>query len=696
MDAVLKFTTVPKKLDLKELDFFSEGVGLKMAGEDRAKSYLGMFTTLCLYTLLGLSTFYYLTQFLDESSPKIQYNRMIKPVANSFTVNEMGAYYFFLIGNPSSKLRPATASDGVTTDDSGGDSEADSGEARRILQATKPVNLYLSQLELQKYFVTSLAQEVIQFQTNPSGGEDYQVVQTIPKTLIPCSQATWFKDPKFQDALKENEFVLQLLTKYGICMQLDNSVKIFGDQLSRKSSRLRFKLDFCPSDNTACLADGYTDILKADRLSMVVGSFEPSVDNSNKTNPWSYALNVDTQTNIEPLSTATVSISMKSIECLTDKGAVISDVDNQTRAAIDTVKKDFTASFEFGEVMDETLLQLSTPVTPAHEQYAVQYIPNELTYVDVRFVASRTTEQFQRTYDTILDLFGNIGGSLDFVIVLFVILFNWFENILTDRSLTKQIGQALQIPDKMLGNSKRKGCCSKKNRTTPTVEESKEPQQLDGCKDAIADIADKSLSVENLAVQTTTYEFMVDTMMPAHLKTLIPLTVFVKKMIEQKKEEEKQKAAKKTMPIADSKSLSEYNMASTKDVTSVNDVSEEKLTISEAFESLDKPVDPLFAGMNKEIKRAFAEFAVLFGINDMKNYLREDEAAPTATQGALPGPVGKVEDFATASKAQQSVELSNVQFAKEDQYTSLKKKGAPEAIPGPTNRANLNSMIKQN
>lgn len=690
MDGVLKFTSVPKKLNLKELDFFSEGVGLKMAGEDRAKSYLGMFTTLCLYTLLGLSTYYYLTQFLDESSPKIQYNRMIKPIANSFVINEMGAYYFFLVGNPSSKLRPATAADGVTGDDT-----ANSGERRRRLQAVKPANLYLSQPELKKYFVTSLAQEVIQFQTNPSGGEDYQVVQSTPKTLIPCSQAEWFKKPEFKDALNENEFVLQLLAKYGICMQLDNNIKIFGDQLSRKSSRLRFKLDFCPSTNADCLADGFTDILKSTGLNMIVGSFEPSVDNSNKTNPWSYALNVDTQINIESLSTTTVTVAMKSIECLTDKGVVISDVDNQTRAAIDAVKKDFTASFEFGESMNDALANLPTPVTPAEDQYSVQYIPNEMTYVDVRFVASRTTEQFQRTYDTILDLFGNIGGSLDFVIILFVIMFNWCENILTDRTLTKQIGQALQVPDKMLGNHKRQGCCSKKNRTAPTAEEHKGSTKLDGCADVIADITDKSLSVENLTVQSTTYEFMVDNMMPSHLKTLIPLTVFVKKMVEQKKEEEKKKLSKNNA-VGVNKSLSEYNMASTKDMTNVQEASDEKLTIAEAFESLDKPVDPLFAGMNKEIKRAFAEFAVMFGIQDIKGYLREEDGQQTSTQGALPVPIGRVEDFATASKAQQSVELSNVQFAKEENYTSLQKKGAPEGASGPTNRANLNNLIKQN
>src|SRR3990167_4942408 len=265
MDGVLKFTSVPKKLDLKELDFFSEGVGLKMGGEDRVKSYLGMFTSLCLYTLLGLATFYYLQQFLDESSPKIQYNRMIKPQASSFTVNEMGAFYFFLICNPSSKLKPATESDGVTT-----------GERRRILQTTKPPNLYLTRAELEKYFVVSLSQEIIQFQTNPSGGEDYQIVQAAPKTLIPCSEAEWFIQEKLHD-----------------------SVKIFGDQLSRKSSRLRFKLDFCDSTTKAsCLPDGFDDILKADGLNLVVGSFEPSVDNSNKTNPWSFALNVDTQVNI--------------------------------------------------------------------------------------------------------------------------------------------------------------------------------------------------------------------------------------------------------------------------------------------------------------------------------------------------------------------------------------------------------------
>lgn len=683
MDGVLKFTSVPKKLDLKELDFFSEGVGLKMGGEDRVKSYLGMFTSLCLYTLLGLATFYYLQQFLDESSPKIQYNRMIKPQASSFTVNEMGAFYFFLIGNPSSKLKPATESDGVTT-----------GERRRILQTTKPPNLYLTRAELEKYFVVSLSQEIIQFQTNPSGGEDYQIVQAAPKTLIPCSEAEWFIQEKFQDSLKENEFVQQLIKKYGICMKLDDSVKIFGDQLSRKSSRLRFKLDFCDSTTKAsCLPDGFDDILKADGLNLVVGSFEPSVDNSNKTNPWSFALNVDTQVNIEALSVATVTVSMKSMECLTDMGMIISDVENQTRAAIDMVKKDFTASFEFGS---DITADLSTP--PAVDQYTVQYIPSAMTYVDVRFVASRTTEQFQRTYDTVLDLFGNIGGSLDFVIIIFVILFNWMENILTDRAMFNVIGEALQVPDKISGKSKKGGCCKKRNRTAPTSTDSLQKPKVEGYKDALSEVTDKALSIENLTIQATTCEFMIDNMVPAHLRTLMPLAVLMKKIVDQKREEEKKKSQKPT-GAGTSKLASEYNVASTKDITNLGEQTEEKLSVAEAFDSLDARVNPMFENLNREVKKVFTEFASSFGIQDMRGYLKDEESLGDPTNAEQTRQIGKIQEIDGGYKGQQSVELSNAHLAKldrEEPYTSLKKKTISEAIGGPNQRANLGNLINQN
>jgi hypothetical protein len=646
---------------------------------------LGMITTLFLYTLLGLATSYYLAQFLDESSPKIQYNRIIKPQANSFSAHNMGAYFFFLIGNPASKLLPATESDGVTTDDS----SDNAGVRRRILQSTASKNLYLKLSEVSKYFVTTLTQEVIQFQTNPAGGEDYQVVQAINKTLIPCTQAAWFNDPQFADALKENEFVNHLITKYGICIQLEDTVKIFGDQLSRKSSRLRFKLEYCDSATT-CLSSSFDDVSNSDGLHMVVGSFEPAVDNSNKTNPWSYALNVDTQIGIEALSTATVTVALKSIECLTDKGAVISDVDNLTRAAIDMVRKDFTSSFQFGQDITSLLT-----TTPSYDQYSVQYIPANVSYVDIRIVASRTTEQFQRTYDTILDLFGNIGGSLDFVIIIFVILFNWLENILTDHTVMTQMASALQVPQKMLGKSKKRAWCGKKNRTKPNELELKEEEtKIGGCKEALAEICEKSLSVENIAIQATTYEMMIESMVPAHLRTLMPLTVFMKKLIEQKKSQEKEKLKKSNAVSKAAESTAVYKQTSSKELIPVAEQHEEKLSVAEAFDNLNSSTDPLFSGMNQEIKTVFVEFATLFGIRNMKAFLQEECASEPSEREH-----GRIEDINYKMQpAQQSVELSNMQLAKYERdadIMSLKKSRLTEVFPGPVPATELPSLIQQ-
>ena len=90
MDAFIRKIKVPKWRKWKtaeEFDYFSEGVGISFAGDDRSKTYCGFFTTLGILAFGAYLFQYYLVNALDTTSPKIQFDIITE--AQALTYNKV-------------------------------------------------------------------------------------------------------------------------------------------------------------------------------------------------------------------------------------------------------------------------------------------------------------------------------------------------------------------------------------------------------------------------------------------------------------------------------------------------------------------------------------------------------------------------------------------------------------------------------
>ena len=100
MDDVLRNTTIPKSIKLRHIDFISEGIGITVDGKDRIGSKFGALLTVITYGVFIWTLYYFISGFLDTSSPKIQFNISSEKNGNNFQLSETDTYFFFLAQNP--------------------------------------------------------------------------------------------------------------------------------------------------------------------------------------------------------------------------------------------------------------------------------------------------------------------------------------------------------------------------------------------------------------------------------------------------------------------------------------------------------------------------------------------------------------------------------------------------------------------
>jgi len=267
MDNIIRNTTYPRKLRFKEFDFYSEGAHINVEGNERNKNWFGAIISLSIYILIGLASYYYFLKFLDETNPKIQFNAKTEPVSYRFNMAELELYPFLLISNPSASkdLR-------YSNNQSLGDS-SDNSENRRVLQATSGNNSYLDYSSVGTYFKIGLEYRLIQYKQTPSG--DFIETTTIGnRSLVPCSNASWVNNPRYQESLSKSSFALELIKRYGICMDVGDNSIISGDGMSRQSARLSFTLGLCNSTDSHCDAGAWEKITAAADLGVIFGTFE--------------------------------------------------------------------------------------------------------------------------------------------------------------------------------------------------------------------------------------------------------------------------------------------------------------------------------------------------------------------------------------------------------------------------------------
>ena len=198
------------------------------------------------------------------------------------------------------------------------------------------------------------------------------------------------------------------------------------------------------TEDATCSPDSAELITNSTDLGITIGAFEPSVDNGNKEDPFSNEINLNTRITIEGMVRARATIALKKLQANTDFGRIIEKVKEEEAATIESVKTDYSSKLSLGPIDKAT----------GSRTLMIQDDP-QLLVVDV--VASRVTETYARSYDTILDMFGNIGGSVDFMIILILVCFNWIETLIVAKKVRHSMYESLNLAP-ILVPAKSKSC----------------------------------------------------------------------------------------------------------------------------------------------------------------------------------------------------------------------------------------------
>ena len=113
---------------------------------------------------------------------------------------------------------------------------------------------------------------------------------------------------------------------------------LYGDYLSKRNTRLQMQLSICDvSEDAFCNPDSAGFIRNSSSLGVTIGSFTPSVDNSNKFEPLVYGIDITNRVPIEGTVRATTTVGIHKIEAQTNVGRIIDIVEEEVAAAVEYV-----------------------------------------------------------------------------------------------------------------------------------------------------------------------------------------------------------------------------------------------------------------------------------------------------------------------------------------------------------------------
>lgn len=688
MDGFIRSTTYPRKLRLEELDFLSEGASITVGGEDRQRSKLNACLSVILYVLLTLSVIYYVSKFLKTTDPKIQFNKSIQTSSFRYNMSETQLYFFLLVQNPEGTTRtkfldssyfdspaynnfadesysedsdvPAESldpnydpnfdppvSDPSTNDPGSGSTltgtdpdgfPCDPNDTatypdctpnrrrRRILEKREKVrNFFLDIDTLKQYYNITMEFQVIELLSLPTG-ETFETVSAVRQEIIPCTDADWFLESKYQKELKDNEFAYLQIVKYGICFKIDENTVIFGDYLSKRSSRLQLNMKICkPEEDGNCSPDASDIINNNAQLGVTIGTFEPSVDNEQKHDPYVNAVNTNNRVPIESLVEATTTVTIKKLEVTTDTGLFIEDTNTKVAAAVNSIQMDYSSKLN------------RSPIDPTSGSYEL-VIQDRPELLQINLVASRITETFSRSYDTVLDMFGNIGGSVDFMIILFIVFTNWLENILSARKIRQILVKELNVAPGLHNGYQTKSCFSK-NKVNVSQKTAK-PEIHNATENIVEELGEEALSAEKMTQAYIIQKYMFKFLAPPGLLELAPTIAVMEKMLEERDQEKQKPANNKGSSIASKTATTQVNTPTHE---------EEQMDLQSAYHHLTKDTSRKGANPGEELRQHFVQvidnFCKEFGVANAKDIFKANKPS-TDTFNSTVHPIADQPSFA--------------------------------------------------
>ena len=525
MDAIVRSTTVPKSCQFKELDFVSEGKSITVKGKETIQTKVGACITLSIYCLLMWALYYFVSRFLDTTNPTIQFNQIKESGGLTLRYNEIENHFFLLIANP---LRNTVKKNSTISDESANQTSRPSPDDNTAFQQigtiTKnirhiasneddPIDApYLSFKALSRYFDYSLGYIVREVKVNESNSSQiYEEERKVNLSMIRCSETDWFSNQKYRSALEGNRNALAQITKYGICFNLSNTdLYVYGDALSSKQGYFQMNISICEyTGNTTCQENAERHVKAASYLKLILGNLEPGINNTNKYDPIEWDINIDNIFTISSQLEVFASVYLKQITAITDVGVLVESLVEESKAAIGAVTRSINSKIGIG-----------SPKSGGTGDFYVTKEQSKLVF-SLTIEASRTTEQFIRSYDRILDLFGNIGGTIEFILVVFLIFFHWYENYIGMLRMRRAVGNHLGLPEKMrMHGFSVFNMCSKKNSEEKIH--------------ALDEIVEESVAMERMAENNIYSRLVQKYMLSKEVVEAAPAIHMMEKMIEKK------------------------------------------------------------------------------------------------------------------------------------------------------------------
>lgn len=221
----------------RSFDYFGGSFQLNMKGSETTQTLLGFFFSLSFIILLGLTTFWYTSEFLDTSSPEIQTKDYTNSEYSSFVLNRDKIYtYMFL------------------TD----------GEH------------FITRAEVSKYIRLSARLEKSYLDENSQSTKHKSEFKELG--VVPCTQTQWYKE-KREELFREQD--RGMIDSFGLCVDDSaQSLDIFGGIESDTYQFLSIIGKICN------LATGCKTATEMKNAKVVLGFLEGTFASENKKTPF--------------------------------------------------------------------------------------------------------------------------------------------------------------------------------------------------------------------------------------------------------------------------------------------------------------------------------------------------------------------------------------------------------------------------
>lgn len=600
MDAIIRNFELPRKARVEEFDYFSEGVGISFGGHDRSKTKCGALTTICILTAMGYLFYYYLSNALDTTSPKLQFDTLTDSKALQYSISNTDMKFFLLLSNPA--LKTVTKL-GAYVDPSLVDEDAVPSDSDLIIidptiesSSSEYVNInnYMYYYNISAKYVTSKTNKL-------ANGTSVSEVTVFPVPLISCSKAPWFTDVKIKEYRDRNEFATKRVGSDGICLDVNKSHTLYGNWLSSVESSLIIEIRSCPgspnqtvtcSENAKYAFTGISDIENG-----YLGSFSSTVNNSDKENPFVYDYQSHAEFPMTQMTNSLLTVYLKRLQVLTDVGILFPDINNVSVGIIDSISRSTASNLAYSYFEVDSL----DPAAAVGDLYKFTgVLPDESKpMATLNIKGSSRTDQYSRKYDTIFDFIGNFGGAMEMVLISMTLLTIYLEDKLKDNRLKRvcmeQLGLAKIVKSqekrrKDMAKTKKIGCCKKKDDHI--------------LEEYIDEVVEEGLSFESLVKINLTNKLLKDSLVPQEVSTIAPIYYSLMKSRENKRQEEELAAKKKSKRdiVVSPLSAKKASEASTED---------DQMSIKEAIAKLMSPQfdieNPGFAPLKKKILEMMPE-----------------------------------------------------------------------------------------